>query len=207
MSEHRVKRCQFTRYIRSTFVIRHADIQGLEGFRLVEKMGDGAFSNVYKAVDRKTGRKVAVKVVRKYELNHSQVSFLSYHYSLCIYPLHLCCLLRPGQAGTKAALDPLLFFSLFILFCLRRGLVETCRTKTDGGEGQQTSQRKVQEEAKSHRGSSSFLFPNSHSLAVAGPRASGVCRISLPPFLFSLPLWQLFVALRLAPPSRLPIMY
>ena len=37
-------------------------------------MGDGAFSNVYKAVERKNGRKVAVKVVRKYELNSSQVS-------------------------------------------------------------------------------------------------------------------------------------
>ncbi|WVR07177.1 hypothetical protein IAU60_004218 [Kwoniella sp. DSM 27419] len=46
--------------------------EGLEAYTLIEKMGDGAFSNVYKAVDRKTGRKVAVKVVRKYELNHSQ---------------------------------------------------------------------------------------------------------------------------------------
>ena len=36
-------------------------------------MGDGAFSNVYKAIERKSGRKVAVKVVRKYELNSSQV--------------------------------------------------------------------------------------------------------------------------------------
>ncbi|WVQ99292.1 hypothetical protein IAU59_006424 [Kwoniella sp. CBS 9459] len=46
--------------------------EGLEAYTLIEKMGDGAFSNVYKAVERKTGRKVAVKVVRKYELNHSQ---------------------------------------------------------------------------------------------------------------------------------------
>ncbi|CED85255.1 serine threonine-protein kinase [Phaffia rhodozyma] len=45
---------------------------GLEGFHLVEKMGDGAFSNVYKAIDRRTGFKTAVKVVRKYELNASQ---------------------------------------------------------------------------------------------------------------------------------------
>ena len=36
-------------------------------------MGDGAFSNVYKAVERATGRKVAVKVVRKFELNSTQV--------------------------------------------------------------------------------------------------------------------------------------
>lgn len=34
----------------------------------------GAFSNVYKAIDRETGQKVAVKVVRKYELNSNQVS-------------------------------------------------------------------------------------------------------------------------------------
>ncbi|WVQ72756.1 hypothetical protein IAR50_002316 [Cryptococcus sp. DSM 104548] len=45
---------------------------GLEEYRLVEKMGDGAFSNVYKAIDRRSGIKVAVKVVRKYELNQSQ---------------------------------------------------------------------------------------------------------------------------------------
>ncbi|KAF5333083.1 hypothetical protein D9611_002314 [Ephemerocybe angulata] len=45
---------------------------GLENFELVEKMGDGAFSNVYKAVDLTTRKKVAVKVVRKYELSQSQ---------------------------------------------------------------------------------------------------------------------------------------
>lgn len=33
--------------------------KGLEGFTLVEKMGDGAFSNVYKAVDKLSGQKVA----------------------------------------------------------------------------------------------------------------------------------------------------
>ncbi|ORY80506.1 hypothetical protein BCR37DRAFT_381191 [Protomyces lactucae-debilis] len=36
-------------------------------------MGDGAFSNVYKAQDKETGQTVAVKVVRKYELSSSQV--------------------------------------------------------------------------------------------------------------------------------------
>ncbi|KII95335.1 hypothetical protein PLICRDRAFT_169999 [Plicaturopsis crispa FD-325 SS-3] len=45
---------------------------GLENFKLLDKMGDGAFSNVYKALDLTTGKKVAVKVVRKYELNASQ---------------------------------------------------------------------------------------------------------------------------------------
>lgn len=44
-------------------------------FQLICKMGDGAFSNVYKARYRKTGEKVAIKVVRKYELNSNQVSY------------------------------------------------------------------------------------------------------------------------------------
>lgn len=35
-------------------------------------MGDGAFSNVYKALDTKTHQKVAIKVVRKYELTSHQ---------------------------------------------------------------------------------------------------------------------------------------
>ncbi|KAL5508026.1 SRK1 [Sanghuangporus vaninii] len=46
--------------------------KGLEKFKLLEKMGDGAFSNVYKAMDLTTGDRVAVKVVRKFELNASQ---------------------------------------------------------------------------------------------------------------------------------------
>lgn len=47
---------------------------GLERWILLEKMGDGAFSNVYRARDS-TGEhdQVAIKVVRKYELNASQV--------------------------------------------------------------------------------------------------------------------------------------
>ncbi|KAG0223790.1 hypothetical protein BGW41_005359 [Actinomortierella wolfii] len=45
---------------------------GLERYRLLEKMGDGAFSNVYKAHDTKMDRVVAVKVVRKFELNSHQ---------------------------------------------------------------------------------------------------------------------------------------
>lgn len=49
---------------------------GLERFSLIEKMGDGAFSNVYRAKDN-TGQfgEVAIKVVRKFEMNSSQVSF------------------------------------------------------------------------------------------------------------------------------------
>jgi hypothetical protein len=48
---------------------------GLERWQLIEKMGDGAFSNVYRARDLE-GRagEVAIKVVRKFEMNSSQVS-------------------------------------------------------------------------------------------------------------------------------------
>ncbi|KAH9921488.1 Pkinase-domain-containing protein [Epithele typhae] len=46
--------------------------KGLEHYKLLEKMGDGAFSNVYKAIDLRSGQKIAVKVVRKYELSASQ---------------------------------------------------------------------------------------------------------------------------------------
>ena len=49
---------------------------GLERWQLVEKMGDGAFSNVYRAKDL-TGHmgEVAIKVVRKFEMNSNQVCF------------------------------------------------------------------------------------------------------------------------------------
>lgn len=46
---------------------------GLERFILSEKMGDGAFSNVYRARDTQTGQEVAIKVVRKFEMNNNQV--------------------------------------------------------------------------------------------------------------------------------------
>ncbi|KAJ5132229.1 hypothetical protein N7448_006387 [Penicillium atrosanguineum] len=47
---------------------------GLERWILVEKMGDGAFSNVYRAKDS-TGQlnEVAIKVVRKFEMNSNQM--------------------------------------------------------------------------------------------------------------------------------------
>lgn len=46
---------------------------GLERWTLLEKMGDGAFSNVYRAKDN-TGKmgEVAIKVVRKFEMNANQ---------------------------------------------------------------------------------------------------------------------------------------
>ena len=50
---------------------------GLERYILLEKMGDGAFSNVYKARDTTTNDEVAIKVVRKFEMNSNQVWLLS----------------------------------------------------------------------------------------------------------------------------------
>ncbi|KAJ6789569.1 hypothetical protein PWT90_10602 [Aphanocladium album] len=46
---------------------------GLERWELLEKMGDGAFSNVYRARDTEGQYgQVAIKVVRKYEMNNMQ---------------------------------------------------------------------------------------------------------------------------------------
>ncbi|CAG8573066.1 7312_t:CDS:2 [Paraglomus occultum] len=44
---------------------------GLEKYQLIEKMGEGAFSNVYNAVDKVTGQKVAIKIVRKRDFKES----------------------------------------------------------------------------------------------------------------------------------------
>jgi len=47
---------------------------GLERWELLEKMGDGAFSNVYRARDLEgNAGEVAIKVVRKFEMNNLQV--------------------------------------------------------------------------------------------------------------------------------------
>jgi hypothetical protein len=49
---------------------------GLERWTLIKKMGDGAFSNVYRARDNHPNGvgEVAIKVVRKFEMNANQVS-------------------------------------------------------------------------------------------------------------------------------------
>ncbi|CAG8529185.1 11134_t:CDS:2 [Paraglomus brasilianum] len=44
---------------------------GLERYQLIEKMGEGAFSNVYNAIDKATGQKVAIKIVRKRDFKES----------------------------------------------------------------------------------------------------------------------------------------
>ena len=60
---------------------------GLERWQLVEKMGDGAFSNVYRAKDT-LGQypQVAIKGVRKFEMNSSQVSFSPFLLSEILFP-------------------------------------------------------------------------------------------------------------------------
>lgn len=56
---------------------------GLERWVLVSKMGDGAFSNVYRARDTQgVYGDVAIKVVRKFELNASQVSAELFHFPI-----------------------------------------------------------------------------------------------------------------------------
>ena len=64
---------------------------GLERWELVEKMGDGAFSNVYRAKDTHGQyQEVAIKVVRKFEMNSSQVRHLmrrKLHHDCGIFPL------------------------------------------------------------------------------------------------------------------------
>ena len=62
---------------------------GLERWTLVEKMGDGAFSNVYRAKDNQHQySEVAIKVVRKFEMNSTQVSkSWSLHVLTCAPPL------------------------------------------------------------------------------------------------------------------------
>jgi hypothetical protein len=88
-------------------------------------MGDGAFSNVYKAVDLKTGLKVAVKVVRKYELNTSQVrtSFiLNFSDSSCrsTFPIILSCLPCAGHTWDQDDDGLVPFFLLIVLYCSNR---------------------------------------------------------------------------------------
>ncbi|PSR79980.1 Pkinase-domain-containing protein [Coniella lustricola] len=61
VAEENASRSKFPRY------------QGLERWELIEKMGDGAFSNVYRARDLEGHvGEVAIKVVRKFEMNSIQ---------------------------------------------------------------------------------------------------------------------------------------
>lgn len=74
---------------------------GLERWELVEKMGDGAFSNVYRARDTQgQWGEVAIKVVRKFEMNSNQVSHILALYVafLAALVLRICTsFIRSGQ--------------------------------------------------------------------------------------------------------------
>lgn len=75
--------------------------QGLDRWELIEKMGDGAFSNVYRARDLegKVGE-VAIKVVRKFEMNSQQVS--SSTRKPRPFPVQLPCSRRTGVFEFRA---------------------------------------------------------------------------------------------------------
>lgn len=63
VAEEKATRSKFPRY------------PNLDRYKLIEKMGDGAFSNVYRARDtHNNNEEVAIKVVRKFEMNSMQVS-------------------------------------------------------------------------------------------------------------------------------------
>lgn len=65
---------------------------GLERWELLEKMGDGAFSNVYRARDLEGQYgQVAIKVVRKYEMNNMQVRPFGMIRDCCMFFLLSCC--------------------------------------------------------------------------------------------------------------------
>ena len=51
--------------------------------------GSGAFSTVYKAQNRESGQMVAIKVVRKHELNASQVCILPFPLSFPVFQFAL----------------------------------------------------------------------------------------------------------------------
>jgi len=77
---------------------------GLDRWILTQKMGDGAFSNVYRARDtQEEYGEVAIKVVRKYELNASQVCSAAalFFLSACVY---FCLSIASGETAKLGAL-------------------------------------------------------------------------------------------------------
>uniref|UniRef100_A0A0L0NR43 Protein kinase domain-containing protein n=1 Tax=Candidozyma auris TaxID=498019 RepID=A0A0L0NR43_CANAR len=61
-----------TRLVEEERKQRKRKYPNLEQYEMMEKLGDGAFSVVYKAVHRETGKHVAVKVLRKYQMDNAQ---------------------------------------------------------------------------------------------------------------------------------------
>lgn len=83
---------------------------GLDRYILVEKMGDGAFSNVYRAKDTATEmREVAIKVVRKFEMNSSQVSCCQAPKANFLYILHRNFCLLQAACPSHRVLSKLCF--------------------------------------------------------------------------------------------------
>lgn len=127
-------------------------------------MGDGAFSNVYKAIERKTGRKVAVKVVRKYELNSSQVSVAFQANIFFFFLLLLPCatshtLAKCGVQGGRWD-------------CSDNICSESTLTNTDRrSERQQTPQQGLQEEGTARYRGLFFLFSCTTSSCHSCPRS------------------------------------
>lgn len=51
---------------------REKSRQSIRRYKIMEKLGEGAFSKVYKGVNIETGENVAVKVIQKYQLDEKQ---------------------------------------------------------------------------------------------------------------------------------------
>lgn len=89
VTEERESRGQLPRY------------PGLERWTLLEKMGDGAFSNVYRAKDNTNQLgEVAIKVVRKFEMNNSQVS-QSWQFATVISACQIAHVSIPSVSGPQ----------------------------------------------------------------------------------------------------------
>ena len=71
---------------------------GLERWALIDKMGDGAFSIVYRAKDLMGEYgEVAIKVVRKYEMNSTQVCTISCSFFFFFFFFFSCFLANPSN--------------------------------------------------------------------------------------------------------------
>ncbi|KAI9145948.1 kinase-like domain-containing protein [Paraphysoderma sedebokerense] len=68
--------------------------EGLEDYKLIRKMGEGAFSIVYWAVNIRTNEEVAVKVVRKKDLTPIQVGLLVPTLTVCFFILQRANILK-----------------------------------------------------------------------------------------------------------------
>ena len=133
---------------------------GLERWTLLEKMGDGAFSNVYRAKDT-TGQlgEVAIKVVRKFEMNSNQVSmdcFADRPISATVY--HGLCFYFPPKATS-----------------LRRRSLRIVFEKSDQPSvviGRQSSSSGFQEATKDRGGAHNLPYKTSIS------RIYGACSVT-----------------------------